>query len=92
MFILNLKLLTKQSFIFKTENMFEYNLTFQRTIPKLKKNSLTDKNIPIPFVWQPFNPLKSKYCRLLGSFAPIFYLNCEHVLFVYILKQRRKKN
>jgi len=24
-------------------------------------------------------------------FAPIFYLNCEHVLFVYILKQRRKK-
>ena len=22
--------------------------------------------------------------------APIFYLNCEHVLFVYILKQRRK--
>ena len=38
MFILNLKLLTKQSFIFKTENMFEYNLPFQRTIPKLKKN------------------------------------------------------
>ena len=29
--------------------------------------------------------------RLLGRFAPIFYLNCEHVLFVYILKQRRKK-
>ena len=28
--------------------------------------------------------------RLLGRFAPI-YLNCEHVLFVYILKQRRKK-
>ena len=27
--------------------------------------------------------------RLLGRFAPIFYLNCEHVLFVYILKQRR---
>ena len=26
--------------------------------------------------------------RLLGRFAPIFYLNCEHVLFVYILKQR----
>jgi len=24
-------------------------------------------------------------------FAPIFYLNCEHVLFVSILKQRRKK-
>ena len=29
--------------------------------------------------------------RLLGRFALIFYLNCEHVLFVYILKQRRKK-
>jgi len=29
--------------------------------------------------------------RLLGRFSPIFYLNCEHVLFVYILKQRRRK-
>ena len=29
--------------------------------------------------------------RLLGRFAPIFYLNCVHVLFVYILKQSRKK-
>jgi len=29
--------------------------------------------------------------KLLGRFAPIFYLNCEHVLFVYIFKQRRKK-
>ena len=29
--------------------------------------------------------------RLLGRFAPIFYLNCEHVHFVYILKQSRKK-
>ena len=28
--------------------------------------------------------------RLLERLAPIFYLNCEHVLFVYILKQRRK--
>ena len=31
------------------------------------------------------------YTRLLGRFAPIFYLNCENVLFVYILKQTRKK-
>ena len=30
--------------------------------------------------------------RLLGRFAPIFYLNCEHALFVYISKQRRKKH
>ena len=30
------------------------------------------------------------YTRFLGRFAPIFYLNCEHVLFVYILKQSRK--
>ena len=30
------------------------------------------------------------YTRLLGRFAPIFYLNCEHVLFVYVLKQRKK--
>ena len=29
--------------------------------------------------------------RLLGLFAPIFYLNCEHVLFVYILKQKQTK-
>ena len=29
--------------------------------------------------------------RLLGRFAPIFYLNVEHVLFVYILKQKQKK-
>ena len=28
--------------------------------------------------------------RLLGRFAPIFYFNYEHVIFVYILKQRRK--
>ena len=34
---------------------------------------------------------KYTYTRLLGCFAPIFYLNCEHVLFVYILKQRRKR-
>ena len=32
-----------------------------------------------------------KITRLLGRFAPIFYLNWEHVLFVYILKQSRKK-
>jgi len=32
----------------------------------------------------------SKITRLLERFAPIFYLNCEHVFFVYILKQRKK--
>ena len=26
------------------------------------------------------------HTRLLGRFAPIFYLNCEHVLFVYKIK------
>ena len=31
------------------------------------------------------------YTRLLGRFAPIFYLNCEHVLFVYIVKQNKQK-
>ena len=31
------------------------------------------------------------YTRLLGRFAPIFDLNCEHILFVYILKQKQKK-
>jgi len=35
--------------------------------------------------------LSMQITRRLGRFAPIFYLNCEHVLFVYILKQRRKK-
>ena len=28
--------------------------------------------------------------RLLGGFAPIFYLSCEHVLFVNIEKQKTK--
>jgi len=31
------------------------------------------------------------YTRLLGRFAPIFYFNCEHFLFIYIAKQKRKK-
>ena len=42
--------------------------------------------------------LPSFYCnleiyttRLLGRFAPIFYLNCKHVIFAYILKQGGKK-
>ena len=26
---------------------------------------------------------------LRGRFAPIFYINCEHVLFVYIVKQNK---
>ena len=29
--------------------------------------------------------------RFLGRLAPIFYLNCKHVLFLYILKQKQKK-
>jgi len=29
--------------------------------------------------------------RILGSFAHIFYLNCEHVLVVYIVKQKQNK-
>ena len=28
---------------------------------------------------------------LFGRFAPIFYLNCENVLFEYILKQKQIK-
>jgi len=28
--------------------------------------------------------------KSIENTAPIFYLNCEHVLFVYILKQRKK--
>ena len=31
------------------------------------------------------------FTRLLERFAPISYLNCEHVLFVHILKQKQKK-
>ena len=30
--------------------------------------------------------------RLLGRFAPIFYFNCEHFLFVYIVKQKQKNS
>ena len=29
--------------------------------------------------------------RRLGRFVPIFYFNCEHFLFIYIAKQKRKK-
>ena len=29
--------------------------------------------------------------RLLGWFVPIFYFNCEHFFFVYIVKQKPKK-
>ena len=29
--------------------------------------------------------------RLLGRFAPIFYLNCENILFVYMLKQNKQQ-
>ena len=39
---------------------------------------------------QKFMALRALFSRLLGRFAPIFYLNCEYVIFVYILKQRRK--
>ena len=42
-------------------------------------------------IYQKFKALRTLLSRLLGRFAPIFYLNCEHVLSVYILKQRRKK-
>ena len=28
--------------------------------------------------------------RILERFTPIFYFNCEHVLFVYIVKQNKK--
>ena len=31
------------------------------------------------------------HTRLLGRFAPIFYFICEHVLFMYIVKQKLKK-
>ena len=30
--------------------------------------------------------------RHSGRFAPIFYFNCEHFLFLYIVKQKRKKS
>ena len=33
---------------------------------------------------------KFKSTRLLERFAPIFYLSCEHVLFVNIEKQKTK--
>ena len=29
---------------------------------------------------------------LLGPFGPIFYFNCEHVLFVYIVKENKKSS
>ena len=35
--------------------------------------------------------LKLKYTKLLGGLVPIFYLNCEHILFVYILKQKQQQ-
>ena len=43
-------------------------------------------------VWQIENSdlIKITITRLLRRFAAIFYFNCEHALFVYILKQRKK--
>ena len=34
---------------------------------------------------------QSIYTRLLGRLAPIFHSNCEHFLFVYIVKRNKKK-
>ena len=31
-----------------------------------------------------------RYSMLLWRFAPIFYFNCEHFLFVYIAEQNKK--
>ena len=35
---------------------------------------------------------KYKKTRLLGRFAPIFYLDCEHILFCVHFKTKKKKN
>ena len=37
----------------------------------------------------PFSPLYNT--RLSGYFAPIFYFNCKHFIFVYIVKQKQRK-
>ena len=39
-----------------------------------------------PFLYKP----QVNFTRLLGRFASIFYFNCEHFLFVYIVKRKRK--
>ena len=36
--------------------------------------------------------IKFYYIGLLGRFSPIFYFNCKHFLFVYVLKQKQKQN
>ena len=62
-------------------------MCFKSNCPKIGNTELFIE----VFIHQKFKALRALLSRLLGRFEPIFYLNCEHVLFVYILKQRRKK-
>ena len=59
-------------------------------VQKKCKNALND-HLLLSWVKHHLIMLKFITTRLLGRFAPILYLNFEHVHFVYILKQRRKK-
>ena len=72
------------------EGYREYN--FWRILIKCYENwKLTYKLHGCIFYIKRFSSRKIYRTRLLGRFTPIFYLNCEHVLFIYILKQSRKK-
>ena len=44
------------------------------------------------WMWRMNKIWKYTYARLLGRCAPIFYFNCDNVLFVYIVKQNKKKS
>ena len=71
---------------------FQMHIHFKGTIVVTSSRVLwsTMWNITL-FIWFVNRTRNFISTRLLGRFAPIFYFNCEHVLFVYILKQRRKK-
>jgi len=71
-------------------NSFEANMSrgfwFMIWHPIKQKDNQTNRDYYFIYILKILRALLS---RLLGRFAPIFYLNREHVLFVYILKQRR---
>ena len=69
-------------------------------VPNLKNRTILGPNVflsgvnislEVSFIVILTNNTKFKITMLLGRFALIFYLNYEHVLFVYILKQKQQQ-
>ena len=44
------------------------------------------------YIYLKFKALRALLSSLRGRFAPIFLISCEHVLFVYIVKQNKNNS